>query len=126
MNLPLQCLACGLPLLQDSLGRLELRLQDPLVLQMALQPSGLGLTDCQLLATFAQSTGELLLREFCEGLHAQLLALQCLLCTDACCDLLLVADAASHADLELSLLGRHTLLHELVLCLQACLVAILA
>merc|ERR1711881_441626 len=94
VNLTLESLARGLPLLQDTLSRL-------------------GLADGKLLAALAEGTSELLLGELGEGLHGKLLTLEGLLSTDTGSNLLLIANRAGHTHLELSGLGVNLLLHEL-------------
>merc|ERR1711939_1165583 len=126
VDLALEGLACGLPLLEDTLSGLELGLKNHLVLEVTLEASGLSLADSELLAALAKSTSELLLGKLGESLHGKLLTLEGLLGTNTSGNLLLVADRAGHTDLKLSGLSVDLLLHELTLGLKASLVAVLA
>merc|ERR1711881_781666 len=117
VNLTLESLARGLPLLQDTLSGLELGLKNHLILQVALKASRLGL---------AEGTSELLLGELGEGLHGKLLTLEGLLSTDTGSNLLLIPNRAGHTHLELSGLGVNLLLHELGFGGEAGLVTVLA
>merc|ERR1711871_286884 len=126
MNLTLQGLSCSLPFLQDTLCRLQLCLQHHFVLQVSLQTSRFCLADGELLAALPECTSKLLFRQLCQCLHAKFFSLQCLLGSNACCNLLLIAHTTSHAHLKFGFFSGNPLVHKFVLGLQTSLVAIFA